>query len=200
MEALLHNVSSLKGTGMYWDDGEYDKSSMNSTPLNLCSSMLHMDALYHSHGLSQIAITARKEHQAVVEVAVILRLWGNQADGAHGIQLVMMSFNSNGKHTDANGAPRAFSWYSKKQDIVAQSTVEAEFIAATAAVNQALWLRKIMCRLNMEQTEGTEVFIDDQAAISTANNPVFHAKTKHFNIKLFFLRDVQKDGDVKLLY
>jgi len=94
----------------------------------------------------------------------------------------------------------AFSWYSKKQDIVAQSTAEAEFIAATAAVNQALWLRKIMCDLNMEQKEGTEVFIDNQAAISIANNPVFHAKTKHFNIKLFFLRDVQKHGDVKLLY
>ncbi|WMV55064.1 hypothetical protein MTR67_048449 [Solanum verrucosum] len=94
----------------------------------------------------------------------------------------------------------AFSWYSKKQDIVAQSTAEAEFIAATAAVNQALWLRKIMCDLNMKQKEGTEVFIDNQAAISIANNPVFHAKTKHFNIKLFFLRDVQKHGDVKLLY
>ncbi|KAL3729902.1 hypothetical protein ACJRO7_026971 [Eucalyptus globulus] len=37
-----------------------------------------------------------------------------------------------------------FTWCSKKQEIVAQSTAEAEFIAATAAANQALWLKKIM--------------------------------------------------------
>ena len=44
----------------------------------------------------------------------------------------------------------AFSWCSKKQDIVAQSTAEAEFIVATAAINQALWLRKILVDLNLE--------------------------------------------------
>ena len=36
------------------------------------------------------------------------------------------------------------SWCSKKQEIVAQSTAEAEFVAATAAANQAIWLRKIL--------------------------------------------------------
>lgn len=93
-----------------------------------------------------------------------------------------------------------FSWCSKKQDIVAQSTAEAEFVAATAAANQALWLRKILVDLHMKQTEGTEVFVDNQAAIAISHNPVFHGKTKHFNIKFFFLRDVQKNGDVTLLY
>ncbi|KAG6508608.1 hypothetical protein ZIOFF_033984 [Zingiber officinale] len=37
-----------------------------------------------------------------------------------------------------------FSWCSKKQEIVAQSTAEAEFVAATSAVNQAIWLRKLL--------------------------------------------------------
>ncbi|XP_040869850.1 secreted RxLR effector protein 161-like [Glycine max] len=37
-----------------------------------------------------------------------------------------------------------FSWCTKKQEIVAQSTTKAEFIAATTAVNQALWLKKIL--------------------------------------------------------
>jgi len=93
-----------------------------------------------------------------------------------------------------------FSWCSKKQDIVAQSTAEAEFVAATAAVNQALWLRKIFGDLHMNQTKGTEVFVDNQSAIAISHNPVFHGKTKHFNIKLFFLREVQNNGDVILLY
>ena len=57
-----------------------------------------------------------------------------------------------------------------------------------------------MCDLNMQQKEGTEVFIDNQDEISIAYNPVFHSKTKHFNIKLFFLTGVQKHRYVKLLY
>ncbi|KAH9793969.1 Integrase catalytic domain-containing protein [Citrus sinensis] len=93
-----------------------------------------------------------------------------------------------------------FSWSWKKQEIVAQSTAEAEFVAATAAVNQALWLRKILIVLNLEQEESTEILVDNQAAITISQNPVFHGKTKHFNIKLFFLREVQKNGVVSLVY
>jgi hypothetical protein len=93
-----------------------------------------------------------------------------------------------------------FSWSSKKQDIVAQSTAEAEFIAAAAAVNQALWLRKILVDLQMAQAEPTKVLVDNQAAIAISNNSVFHGKTKHFNIKLYFLREVQKEGEVLLQY
>ena len=79
-----------------------------------------------------------------------------------------------------------FSWSSKKQETVAQSTAEVEFIAATSIVNQALWLRKILMDLNLEQKESTKIFVDNQAAIAISHNPVFHGKTKHFNIKLFF--------------
>ncbi|XP_016714718.1 secreted RxLR effector protein 161-like [Gossypium hirsutum] len=44
----------------------------------------------------------------------------------------------------------AFCWSSKKQQTVAQSTAEAEYIAATGAVSQAIWLRKLLCDLNEE--------------------------------------------------
>jgi hypothetical protein len=50
----------------------------------------------------------------------------------------------------------------------------------------------------MEGEEATSV--DNQAAIAISYNPVFHGKTKHFNIKLYFLREVQKNGDVRLIY
>ena len=48
----------------------------------------------------------------------------------------------------------------------------------------------------MEQEESTKILVDNQATIAISHNLVFHGKTKHFNIKLFFLREVQKDGDV----
>ena len=93
-----------------------------------------------------------------------------------------------------------FSWCSKKQEVIAQSTSEAEYVAAAAAVNQALWIRKLMVDLHMEQKESTQILVDSQAAISIANNPVFHGKTKHFKLKLYFLRDVQKEGEIQLIY
>ncbi|KAL8096063.1 hypothetical protein AgCh_037136 [Apium graveolens] len=93
-----------------------------------------------------------------------------------------------------------FSWKSKKQETVAQSTAEAEFVAATATVNQALWLRKILLDLNLQQKASTEIFVDNQAAIAISHDPVFHGTTKHFNIKLFFVREVQKEEIVTLIY
>ena len=93
-----------------------------------------------------------------------------------------------------------FSWCCKKQEIVAQSTAEAEVVVATTAVNQALWLRKLLCDLNLKQLNDTEVFVDNQAAIAMSHNPVFHGKTKHFKIKFFFLREVQKEGEGSLIY
>ena len=92
-----------------------------------------------------------------------------------------------------------FSWSSKKQDVVAQSTAEAEYVAATAAVNQAIWIRKILADLHMKQNEPTQIYVDNQAAISISNNPVFHGRTKHFKIKLYFLREVQREGEINLL-
>ena len=93
-----------------------------------------------------------------------------------------------------------FSWCSKKQEIVAQSTAEAEFIAATATVNQALWLKKLMDDLHLEQEDSIEVFVDNQATLAISQNPVFHGRTKHFKVKYYFLREVQRSGEVKLVY
>jgi hypothetical protein len=77
----------------------------------------------------------------------------------------------------------------KKKEVIAQSTAEAEYVAATTAENQALWIRKFMVYLHMEQQGSTNIFVDNQAAISIANNPVFHGKTKHFKIKIYFLSE-----------
>ena len=92
------------------------------------------------------------------------------------------------------------SWCSKKQEIDAQSTTKAEFIAATAAANQAIWLRKILEDLCLKQQESRQIFVDNQTAISISSNPVFHSKTKHFKIKFYFLRETQHEGEVKWIY
>ena len=52
----------------------------------------------------------------------------------------------------------------------------------------------------MDQNEPTQIHLDNQAAIAISNDLVFHGKTKHFKIKLYHLREVQKGGEIKLLY
>ena len=80
-----------------------------------------------------------------------------------------------------------FNWNSKKQETVTQSTAEAEYILA--AVNQAIWLKKILKDLNQEQAEATEIYCDNQSAIAMVKNPVFHRRTKHIKIKYHFVRE-----------
>ncbi|KAG6474130.1 hypothetical protein ZIOFF_068054 [Zingiber officinale] len=93
-----------------------------------------------------------------------------------------------------------FSWCSKKQEIVAQSTAEAEFVAATSAVNQAIWLRKLLNDMSYIMEKETKVSVDNQATLAISKNPIFHGKTKHFNVKYYYLREVQQMGEVELIY
>jgi len=52
----------------------------------------------------------------------------------------------------------------------------------------------------LEQDQATKILVDNQSAISISHNPMFHEKTKHFNVKLFYLREVQENGDTSLVY
>ena len=53
-----------------------------------------------------------------------------------------------------------FSWNSKKEDTLAQSRAEAEYIAAAAAVNQAIWLKKLMTDLSLAPARQKAIFIE----------------------------------------
>lgn len=66
-----------------------------------------------------------------------------------------------------------FSWSSKKQQVVALSTAEAEYIAATSCATQAVWLRRMMSELRHQQDSPTKIFCDDKSTIALTKNPVF---------------------------
>ncbi|RDX72105.1 Copia protein, partial [Mucuna pruriens] len=82
----------------------------------------------------------------------------------------------------------------------AKSTTKAEFVATTIVVNQAIWLRNILANLGLKQDQSKKEFVDNQIVISISYNPMFREKTKNFNVKLFYLREVQENGDVSLVY
>jgi hypothetical protein len=92
------------------------------------------------------------------------------------------------------------SWFSKKQTSVALSMAEAEYIAACLANNEAVWLRKLLAGLFDLELEGTFVWCDNQSCVKLSENPVFHDKPKHIEIRYHYIRDMVQKGAVKLQY
>ncbi|XP_069147117.1 uncharacterized protein [Solanum lycopersicum] len=78
---------------------------------------------------------------------------------------------------------------SRKQETTTQSTAEVEYITFASAVNQVIWLRKMIKDLGHEQAEATKIMFDNKSAVSISKNPVFHSRTKHVKIKFHFIRE-----------
>ncbi|CAA7267803.1 unnamed protein product [Cyclocybe aegerita] len=87
-----------------------------------------------------------------------------------------------------------------KQTTVALSTAEAEYVAATHAAKQVLWHRSLFTELGIDLPTTSTIFSDNQATVSVTHHPEFHARTKHINIALHFLRDLVQNGTLNLVY
>jgi hypothetical protein len=90
------------------------------------------------------------------------------------------------------------SWLSRKQTSMALNTTEAEYIAASVASHEAVWLRKVACRLFDLELEPTLIYYDNQSCVKLSENPFFHDKSKHIEIKYHYIRDMVQRGVVEL--
>ena len=92
------------------------------------------------------------------------------------------------------------SWKSRKQESVALSTAEAEYIALSSAAQETVWLRRLITELGSELEGPTTLMEDNQSAIAMAKNPQFHGRAKHIDIRHHFIREKVNGGDIKLIY
>ncbi|GKB67329.1 putative ribonuclease H-like domain-containing protein [Tanacetum coccineum] len=83
---------------------------------------------------------------------------------------------------------RLISWQCKKQTVVANSTTEAEYIAASNCCGQVLWIQNQLLDYGYNFMQ-TKIHIDNESTICIVKNPVFHSKTKHIEIRHHFIRD-----------
>ncbi|KAL0352138.1 UNVERIFIED_CONTAM: Retrovirus-related Pol polyprotein from transposon TNT 1-94 [Sesamum calycinum] len=88
----------------------------------------------------------------------------------------------------------------QEQATVAQSSAEAEYIAAAATSNHAIWLRRILEDMGEKQEEPTTIYCDNKSAIAITKNPVQHSRTKHIDIKYHSLREATTRGEIELKY
>lgn len=94
----------------------------------------------------------------------------------------------------------AVSWLSKKQATVALSTAEAEYVALSAATQEAIWLPRLLADVGVPPKGPTVIHEDNQGAISMAKNAVGHARTKHIDIRYLFVREGVQNGAIALKY
>ncbi|KAM7516529.1 hypothetical protein LguiA_006112 [Lonicera macranthoides] len=90
------------------------------------------------------------------------------------------------------------SWSSKNQKTIALSSAEAEYIAATDAACEAIWLRRILTDLQQEQKEATIIYCDNMSTISMTKNPVFHNRSKHIELRHHFIRQLVQKEEIQL--
>lgn len=89
----------------------------------------------------------------------------------------------------------AVNWKSSLKKVVALSTTEAEYIASTEDVKEALWIKGFMSELSGGDRKVT-LHCDSQNALFLMKNPMFHERTKHIDIRLHFIKDVISSGNV----
>ena len=92
------------------------------------------------------------------------------------------------------------SWSSRKQGSIAQSTVEAEYIAASDAYKEAVWIRNLLSNMFEGNIYSTIIHCNNQSCINLSYNLVFHDRSKHIEMRYHFIRDPVQRGTLKLQY
>jgi hypothetical protein len=92
------------------------------------------------------------------------------------------------------------SWCSRKQTSVALSTTEAEYIALSMSVREAVWLHKLLADLSEHVLDSTIIHYGNQSCVKISDNPVFHDKSNHIEIKYHYIRDMVQRKEVLVLY
>jgi hypothetical protein len=90
----------------------------------------------------------------------------------------------------------SISWGSKKQPTVALSTTEAEYMALCQTAKEGIWLERLLGEIGYSPSLPVAILSDNQGAIDLTKNSVYHARTKHIDIRHHFLRDVVEAGQV----
>lgn len=117
--------------------------------------------------------------------------WGSNDDSRHSVCGYVYTFDGG-----------AVSWSAKKQNVVALSSTEAEYIGITHASKEAIWLRSLLGDLVHPDfaSHAVRLFSDNKSAMDLARNNAFHARTKHIAIRYHFIREAVERGEVDLGY
>jgi histone deacetylase 1/2 len=84
--------------------------------------------------------------------------------------------------------PNLVSWGSKKQPLVARSSTEAEYRSMANTTAELMWIQSLLSELQVPYHTPT-LLCDNLSAVSLAHNPILHARTKHIELDIHFVRE-----------
>nr|GEU45191.1 hypothetical protein [Tanacetum cinerariifolium] len=93
---------------------------------------------------------------------------------------------------------RFISWQCKKQTVVANSTTKSEYVATSNCRGHVLWIQNQMLDYGYNFMN-TKIFIDNESTICIVKNPVFHSKTKHIEIRHYFIKDSNEKKLIQMI-
>ncbi|GJY46679.1 ribonuclease H-like domain-containing protein [Tanacetum coccineum] len=91
------------------------------------------------------------------------------------------------------------SWKSKKQTTISRSSAEAEYRCMASATCEIMWLINLLGDLCIKRQLPVNLYSDSSSAIQIAANPVFHERTKHFEVDVHFIREKVQDGVINTI-
>ena len=91
-------------------------------------------------------------------------------------------------------------WSSKKQSTVALSSTEAEFIAASFAAQELLWIKQLLEDMMIPLHTPIPMFEDNQSCIKIIESTKFSTRTKHIDVKYYHIKSLHENGIIQVLY
>ena len=88
-------------------------------------------------------------------------------------------------------------WKSKKQNVVARSSAEAEYRAMASTASELTWVKQLLSDIGIIQNDPMKMFCDNEAARHIASNPVFHERTKHIEVDCHFIREKIQSKEIE---
>ncbi|PWA86893.1 copia protein [Artemisia annua] len=168
--------------------------------------------LSYSVGLLSRFMQDPKEHHLKAVKKVIRYIKGTKEHGIiykkeGGCKITGYNNSSYGINTDQGKGTTGIvfyfgespiTWCTQKQPTVALSSCESEFMAATAATCQALWLKRLLSELTGSEKRKITLKVDNVSAIALVKNPVFHGRSKHIDICYHFIRECVENGHINV--
>jgi hypothetical protein len=91
-------------------------------------------------------------------------------------------------------------WSTKKQTCIVLSSTESEYRSLVEATKEAMWIRNLLKELGYVKKGSIVISCDNQSAIKISQNPMYHSKTKHFEIHLNYVRDMVDKKKIAVVY
>ena len=172
------------------------------------------DIMFAVHHLSQFSIAPGTEHLiAMQHIYRYLNGTWNLRIIYHGNRIGenLMGFSDSDWAGDSNSwrsvsgyafilCGATISWSAKKQPTIALSSTEAEYMAMTHARKEAIFLEHLFGEVRIPFSIPMTLLIDNQSAIALAENPIFHARTKHIDARHHWVHEKVEDGIIELEY